>query len=40
MGVTLKIVSTVVVIDVLFGHVLFKSGGVHSSPTSRRPDGP
>jgi TRAP transporter 4TM/12TM fusion protein len=27
MGVTLKIVSTVVVIFVLFGHVLFKSGG-------------
>src|SRR5262249_58591087 len=27
MGVTLKIVATVVVIFVLFGHVLFKSGG-------------
>jgi TRAP-type uncharacterized transport system fused permease subunit len=35
LGVTLKIVSTVVVIPVLFGHVLLKSGGVSSSRISR-----
>jgi TRAP transporter 4TM/12TM fusion protein len=46
MGVTLKIVATVVVIFVLFGHVLFKSGGagfftdISMSLMGRRRGGP